>query len=460
MRSNLTTLPFGGGDAGERIRNLRRRKAPVWLTVAAAVACLALAVCLLTDREKDKEQDLDIDRNMLAASLHNLSSRVLVGEDGETVYFLVGDVHSSDRLLYVLDVPSGIVTPLCDKPECRHNSGSCNAWLGFNYSLQLYDGKIWFNDGYNVYRMDPDGRNRELVTAIDRELFFGETGASGNIFFHRGYIFHAMVGNGVLEGELGSEVRVYALPTDGQQEPEVILQKNYPGKFLSMEAQPAGDWLYFYLNYRDRRPETDDVGYELEIYRWSLTEHILETVYAAPQDDAILTLSNMWAQDDSVLFFGRGVDGTVSVYALDIASGEFARQMVLGDDDDFYREYLLGDRVVLCRRQENGDFRDENGRWYHDPEHWDMLVTVTDLEGNVLHENWITAPEFPELPASEDGTAPWRAFDIVGLSGDQLYAKYSVYDQKTAISKLFQIVRLDLATGETELLGGWTEDTQ
>ncbi len=458
MRSIFTALPFGGGNVGERIRNLRRRKAPLWLTFLAAALCLMLAGCLLTDREKGKEQDLDIDRNMLAASLYNLPSRVLVGEDGNAVYFLVNDSHSSDSFLYVLDVPSGIATPLCAKPECRHNSGSCNARLGFNLSLQLYDGKIWFNDGYNVYRMDPDGRNRELVTAIDRELFYGDTGASGGIFFHRGYIFHAMTGETVEGGEWVEEVRVYALPTDGQQEPEVIMQKRYPGKLISMEAQPAGNWFYFYLNYRDLHPETDDPEYDLEIYRWSLTEHVLETVYTAPQGDAIL--SNMWAEDSTVAFFGREKDNTVAIYVLDIASGELTQKRVLGDDYDLYREYLFGDRVVVCRRQENSDRQDENGRWYHDPEHWDMLVTVTDLEGNILFEKWITAPEFPELPASEDGTAPWRAFDIKGLSGDQLYAKYSVYDQKTAISKLFQIVRVDLTTGETELLGGWTEDTQ
>ena len=391
---------------------------------------------------------------MLVANLRNRDARILVGEDGETIYFPVTGNRTLDRFLYVLDLPSGIVTPLCAKPECRHNSDSCNAWLGFTYSLQLYEGRIWFNDGYDIYRMDLDGRNRETVATIDKELFFGDTGASGDIFFHRGYIIHAMTGETVEGGEWAEEVRVYALPTDGQQEPEVIMQKRYPGKLISMEAQPAGDWFYFYLNYRDLHPETDDPEYDLEIYRWSLTEHVLETVYTAPQGDAIL--SNMWAEDSTVAFFGREEDNTVAVYVLDIASGELTQQRVLGDDDELYGEYLFGDRVVVCRRQENGDHWDEDGRWYQDPEHWDMLVTVTDMEGNILREEWITAPEFPE---SEDGTIPWRSFGLVGLSGGQLYAKYYVEDSKTPAGRLFQIVRMSLTDGKTELLGGWTETT-
>lgn len=434
---------FGSGSVTGRIKNMKnwKRHTP-WQVVLTAVLCATLAGCLLTDPVSQK-QGLDYPREMYR---RDLLPNMCVDPDGETLYYFLGAAGKSDRILYFLDLQTGISMPVCGKPECPHKSSSCNAWTESGRDVQFYNGQIWFTDGGWSYHMDPDGNNREKATEITNgEFLYYGGGYSGNTFFHRGWAIHGQDLSEIENGITKSGIEVYVQPLDGSgTEPEIVLREWYPGKNLMEDFQPAGNWFYMILKLYDM-----DVGakswveypFELKILRWSLTDGTLETVCDRTVDG--IYLDEVWVEDESILFTGQtsyGENAAGEVYELDLATGELTKRAALNGTGG----KLLGERVVTVGY-------DDNGGQIKRP------VTVTDLDGNVILETVLTDPEPPKAAAENT----LSTFSVRGEAGGWLYVEYGFLEFgeiEHLESRLF--ARVDLATGESEVLGDWTGEVK
>lgn len=135
------------------------------------------------------------------------------------------------NFIYYTDESSMETTPLCVKPNCMHNSDSCNAYLGAIYSIVYNDGYLYYNMdgsieqeylGTQFYRMAPDGTQKEKLVYFENKVT--------DWTIHRGYLYYVSVDYQLSEygstvASTNSEAFVYRLSVkDFNAKPELIYQ--------------------------------------------------------------------------------------------------------------------------------------------------------------------------------------------------------------------------------------------
>ena len=137
----------------------------------------------------------------------------------------------SRNFIYYTDESSMETTPLCVKPNCMHNSDSCNAYLGAIYSIVYNDGYLYYNMdgsieqeylGTQFYRMSPDGTQKEKLVYFENRIT--------DWTIHRGYLYYVSVDYQLSEygstvASTNSDAYVYRLSVkDFNAKPELIYQ--------------------------------------------------------------------------------------------------------------------------------------------------------------------------------------------------------------------------------------------
>ncbi len=71
--------------------------------------------------------------------------------------------HSSTNYVYYTDKDTmGPWIPLCDKPDCLHNSPDCNSFAGDAGQISLYENHIYYVENEMIFRMDLTGENHSF----------------------------------------------------------------------------------------------------------------------------------------------------------------------------------------------------------------------------------------------------------------------------------------------------------
>ena len=153
------------------------------------------------------------------------------------------------------DIATKSYIPLCNKPNCQHDSEECNAFFN-NYSIvgdvtyisnyiQYYDGYVYViavdeKSGYvYLYQISPDGSSsKEYMTLYKADLSSvnGEVDFhSPNVCIHRGYVYF------IDNGESAPKIRRIEL---GKKKAQIVFEnKNTRPHLYRMEAY--GDYLFF-----------------------------------------------------------------------------------------------------------------------------------------------------------------------------------------------------------------------
>lgn len=98
----------------------------------ALTMLLSLAAC-----GEAKEPPREVDT---ARSFAKFSAMVHAAETPDTIYF----AGYSDSYIRYVDKATGISGVLCGKPECRHDSDSCNAYVMLPKTLFFDSGRLWW----------------------------------------------------------------------------------------------------------------------------------------------------------------------------------------------------------------------------------------------------------------------------------------------------------------------------
>lgn len=160
------------------------------------LGCLAFFLCSSCTSGKDllleKRFHTDEYLPQYDMPLDYQTSAGVVCKDGDSYYY----VGVGGSLIYYYDEVSQNSGVLCARPDCTHDTTSCNAYVNY-CGLQIYDGMLYFMGQPGVlYRMNLDGSNRESVMNV-RNL----GGTSAKFAIHRGYIYTSVMASEVAGGQ-------------------------------------------------------------------------------------------------------------------------------------------------------------------------------------------------------------------------------------------------------------------
>ena len=186
------------------------------------------------------------------------SQMTMMGSDPYLIDIAKGEkgyYSYKSKFIYFTDLETFESTPLCFKPNCLHNSDTCNAFIGAAYSIAYNDGYIYYNQsgdidhehlGVQFYRMKSDGTGKEKLWYYDYMVM--------EWTIHRGYLYYVYemyenADQGVMASE-NADVYVYRQKLDeAQSNPEEVYFAKEVYKHSSITCPVAiGNNLYFNVN--------------------------------------------------------------------------------------------------------------------------------------------------------------------------------------------------------------------
>ena len=126
--------------------------------IICIVLCITLGTaCKQEEKSEQKTENYSVVTNM----------RMQVKDTG--IFYLDG----YKQLMKFYDYELKESMPVCDKPNCKHRSLKCNAYIenGFNSTLGNYRGKLYFfnptSEEFSLYVSDANGSNRKELAKLN-----------------------------------------------------------------------------------------------------------------------------------------------------------------------------------------------------------------------------------------------------------------------------------------------------
>lgn len=341
------------------------------------------------------------------------------------------------------------VIPVCSKPECEHfkdgnlnnKNANCDAFADVVGHPSIYKGKMYYVDRYGdpnpntneqtlgnkLYRMDPDGTNREFIKDVFSPGFGG-----GIDVIHRGFIYSFVHESRIVNGEAESRAMLLALPIEGDETSFRVLYELDKSCWGGLRF--VGDRCYFWIHYADGEYLEDEDGMPIVdhlipggvIGYWDSAEEKLEILFDGQfaQGD-VSNLEGMWVTPDEAIYV------TLSTGLARFENGEFTLTASFEDPEHEYCPPVISDGIVILREKTNGRYRPEE-----DPIWW-----IMDFNGNTVYKaplpmGWIDEKGLDRNEGS-----------LMYLGGDAnaLYVDFTFWQDDEEWDYL---VRYDLVDGE------------
>lgn len=353
-----------------------------------------------------------------------------MAETEDAYYF----ISTLGNYIYYYDKLSAERGVLCGKPECMHDSSEtnvdCMGWVHASGTghVNYYDGKLYYT-GYSnygdsqihesLYRMDPDGSNRErLFPFTCTNQYF----PSGGTALHRGKLYgwgdHPIVDSA--EAKRNVNLSCWDLETG---ESKLIYERTDSVSNSKLRVFFFGSYVYlcdafFYPNNSER-------GCTVIILRWDIVKEQLETVFMGEGFGG--SYYDIWVEAENKIYiapiFSENFEKT-NVYCL--SNGEVSIAVSV---EGAYCPRLIEGAFAFLALSNNIE---------------EQHVIITDYEGNVLYEGGWSFDALNELP----GEPNWGSFAAVYGDRDTIYIIYYVNDNRIASGMRQCIVRYDIQDGE------------
>ncbi len=241
----------------------------------------------IKDKKFDTDDPLpDYDATLSFAQLGNSFGCVMC--ESENGWY---SEHEGQKRYYIMytDKKTGAVMPLCGKPECTHDSSSCNAYIGEDVlRMQMYDGALYCVLANSVLRMEPDGTKRETVCTVDYRLIHSYT-SDPFVQIHRGYLYYFGATDGVENGEKVWIASVTACALDGSETFRVF-EKKYRASDSStprVNVRFIGNDMYVMVTHEKRGEDAEKYISYADLFKWNVKTRQVEALYTEPFPDGI-----------------------------------------------------------------------------------------------------------------------------------------------------------------------------
>lgn len=365
---------------------------------------------ILADLNEVQEESLDLENYSLEVLDTDPQiglgwNRIAKAESG--YYFWKPHIGWANGLLSFFDTASGQVTPLCNRPDCSHDSADCNAYFnakneedGFfsrDY-LQYYEGNIYVfgydADGYmNLYKVAADGSTCETYMQLFKiDLTAGEV-TFPRVYIYRGYVYYC---------DLREEKpRIYRMEL-GNDKKELVYESTEIGAMGCMEGY--GDYLFFqeiqftddyedytigFFGYNIRTQKIYLIKKNINIYAiqgdtiYYLADSEIRAYSLSTQEDALVVSDLEKSEelelgaDEQYLYVFNSDSGNLRIYDYD---GSLVEEIIDSNISNCY----FGDGVYLFAE----------GTFYSD-----------ELQGNASIRAYLKASDI------KDGKAEWKYFE-------------------------------------------------
>lgn len=220
-----------------------KKKTKLYLAIAAIITVIAIVVAVV------------ININSKSIDIGNVyDSR---GEAGiietDNIYYFIDETLC---LIKVFDKETGVSSVLCNKPECKHNSNTCNGYIAEGdmvaATLSYYDNHIYYVDiigsFINLIEMSMDGSERKIVTEL-YEYVQGENMAVRTPYMkvYNGYGYYCFDETDSVEG-ISKKSLLYKVNLKESDDIEIIGE--YEGyNTMSSVMQISDDIVYYQVGY-------------------------------------------------------------------------------------------------------------------------------------------------------------------------------------------------------------------
>ena len=320
---------------------------------------LILSVCGC-GKEAESNDEYDTDGNSLLFTSGLVNSLYFDG----ALYFKSSSFYRSFIDYYVpADNEYGT---LCARPECMHDSDSCDGYVIGMKSTQLmmYGGRLYFIDqnpsagNWQLVSQSPGGRDRRTHLKFDQEFFMGVGVKLSAIYDGTLYMF----GNstGVDDGKSINRAVLYSQSLDGG-ELETLFEQDLEQPLL---VKRVGNTVWFALS----RPG------ELALYSFDLESGELAERFNGAQEQEF---SEMFVEGENFLFLSYG-----SVWELDTSDRTMKERIAFSEPNE-HIFMLSRNAVFLLTDQTHYRCVDYSGRLLGEGQ-------IADKEGFALGESMKT----------------------------------------------------------------------
>lgn len=310
--------------------------------------------------------------------LKSVTKSVVLSEDG---YYYTPDLYT----LYLCDRLTGQSIVACNKPDCRHNSNSCNARFVsagkeemiiniFEYAGSLYvETRSHDPITGRIYACDMNSGKRELVRKV--------AGGMEGMVVSQGCFYYAVditnqdhreeVAEGSYVGWAESTCALHRLDLrTGKDEVlwECSSNEHCVSNIFSLceGNYDAARYIYGVMFYHESVEEAVNLevtDMHATLYRYDIENGQMEA-FAIP-DDMSMSDIYAWVYDDRLYYIHRGEDACTDVICYDPASRE-GKVYIKIDREAVIPEYIDTYIMFTCNREEakRAYFDMESGQLY------------------------------------------------------------------------------------------------
>lgn len=297
-----------------------------------------------TEATEDQTYNMDQDYQYYYKKIYAGSSDIAEAEN--TIFFYETNQNSS--YIKMIDKETKTIQNFCNKPECSHNTETCNAYFKNIRGMFYYNGYIyimlqeyftnentWDEVELNLYRVSIETQEREKVKNIAASLTEnGIESYSLAYIQHRGYLYYiydiGTGGNSEIFYNNGSN-SLYRINIEDADEKECIANMDRTGGLIVpfLHLQATGSYIYYML--------PDEIGMG-EIYRFNtetLKNEALNLGTIATENFIVWDGDVYYKKDwtETLIYRWSGQTGTEELYIDTMVSGyEKSSDFYVGTD--------------------------------------------------------------------------------------------------------------------------------
>ncbi|MBO4878697.1 MAG: hypothetical protein J5544_00390 [Clostridia bacterium] len=259
-----------------------------------------------------------------------------------------------DRYIRWCEKSGGEWGVLCARPECEHDGGNaqhvnneCGGHIGLQEPyLWIWEDKLYYVWTYapsetsfgKLYRMDPDGTNRELVRELPPILTEeGEPFYAGTFYMHRGLIYVSTQREEVVDAEPVYRDAVAVCSLTGTEFKTIYTPDYSEHRFHYINLNFAGDHCYIF----------DAHGNGTTISRWNAVTGETELLY---DGDEMSWIMYGWITEEGELYAASmGTESHGCEKVVRLVDGCWEEVLRFEDGEKQWTILTVSDGVAIAR---------------------------------------------------------------------------------------------------------------